>query len=99
MKLYYFDSYGRAEAIRMCLTHAKVPFEDIRLTKEEFEKLKTEKELEFGQLPLIEHEGKIYGQSMALLRHAGRTHGYYPSEAGPAWRIDSLIDSYLDVQS
>ena len=31
-KVYYFDAYGRAETMRMMLTRAGVPFQDIRLT-------------------------------------------------------------------
>ena len=30
-KLYYFDVYGRGEAIRMLLTHANVPYEEERI--------------------------------------------------------------------
>ena len=48
MKLYYFDVYGRAEAIRMLLNHAKVEFEDVRFQKEEWPKMKAELDLEFG---------------------------------------------------
>lgn len=46
MKLYYFDIYGRAEPIRALLHHAKIDFEDIRLTQDQFKEMKPE--CEFG---------------------------------------------------
>jgi hypothetical protein len=60
IKLWYFDGYGRAEAIRMMLTYLEAPFEDIRVNYEELAKLKAEGILEFGQLPAVEWEGKMY---------------------------------------
>ena len=32
MKVYYFGVYGKAEVLRMLLTHAKQQFEDVRYT-------------------------------------------------------------------
>ena len=58
IRVHYFDAYGRAEAIRMILTHAKVAFEDVRHAREDFPKLKDS--LEFGQVPAIEIDGKFY---------------------------------------
>ena len=71
MKLYYFDVYARAEPLRMALSYAKVDYEDIRVTREQFAKMKEEGKLEFGQLPVIEKDGKFFGQSSSLLRFIG----------------------------
>ncbi len=30
-RVHYFDGYARGEAIRMLLSHAKIPFEDRRI--------------------------------------------------------------------
>lgn len=98
MKLYYFDIYGRAEPIRMLLTHAKVEFEDIRIDKEGQEKLKAEGKLEFGQIPVIEKpDGKWFSQSTAILRAIGSKHGYYPADPIEGWKADSIIDSIGDI--
>jgi glutathione S-transferase len=32
MKVHYFSGYGRGEAIRMALSYAKVPYEDVNYT-------------------------------------------------------------------
>ena len=44
---------GRAEPIRMLLTHAQVDFEDERVSFEAFQQMKAEGQLEFGQLPVL----------------------------------------------
>lgn len=95
-KLYYFDIYGRAEPIRMLLAHAKQEFEDNRITGEQLATLKTEGKLEFGQVPMLEHDGKHLVQSWAILRYIGKIHGYYPDNSEEAWQVDSLLDSVED---
>lgn len=60
MKLYYFDVYGRAEPIRMLLNHKKIEFEDVRINKEQMLAMKEAGNLEFGQLPVVEFDGKFY---------------------------------------
>ena len=49
---------ARAEGIRAILYLAKVQYEDIRLTQEEFQKLKSEGLFEFDQIPALVYEGK-----------------------------------------
>lgn len=97
LKLYYFDIYGRAEVIRILLTHAKVEFEDIRVTNEESAKMKAEGKLEFGQLPVIEKEGHFYPQTAAILRFLGKKFGYYPEDAKQAYYADSAVDGVADM--
>ena len=55
-KLIYLDFYGRAEHIRMALWAAKIAFEDIRLSMEEFAKLKGEGKFPSGAVPVWETE-------------------------------------------
>ena len=40
LKLYYWPIHGRAEMIRMLLSHAQVPFEDVAVTPDLFAQLK-----------------------------------------------------------
>ena len=44
-KLYYFNFRGRAEVIRLVFAAAGQPYEDVRLTKEEWQKEKPSKSL------------------------------------------------------
>jgi len=95
-KLTYFDIYGRAEAIRFLLTHAKVEFEDVRISREELAELKKTGKFEFGQVPILEHDGKTLAQSWSILRYLGKIHGYYPDDWESGWKADSLIDATED---
>jgi glutathione S-transferase len=51
LKLMYFDIAGKAEAIRLALTSAGLPFEDVRFqSRDEFIALKLSGYLRFGQV-------------------------------------------------
>ena len=101
MKVHYFDGYGRAEAIRMALFHAKVPFENVNYGfGEDLAKAKASGNLEFGQLPVLQVGEKFLAQSHAILRFVGLKYGYYPAQDPEAcWRIDSTLDSLNDVSA
>ena len=40
MKYYYFDFYGKGEAIRMLLSYHKADWEEVRIKREDWPKLK-----------------------------------------------------------
>ena len=97
IKVHYFPGYGRAEAIRMLLAHANVPFENVNYTFAELPAAKESGNLEFGQLPVVEIDGKFHSQSGAILRLVGSKYGYYPQDALTAYRIDSILDFINDL--
>ena len=95
MKLTYFDIYAKAEATRMLLTHAKVDFEDCRIQFPEMAAMKPD--LEFGQLPLFEHDGKKMSQSNSILRFVGKTYGYFPADHYQQYLVESTQDAVDDL--
>merc|ERR1712062_345100 len=56
LRLTYFPARGRAEISRLILAHAGVKFDDIRLTGEEFAKVKPI--LPYGSMPILEYKAK-----------------------------------------
>jgi len=73
LRLFYFNSRGGAEAIRWILNFAKVPFEDVRYTREEWDSTPALKEQSpTGQMPMLEitKDGKTQKmvQSFAIAR-------------------------------
>ena len=96
-RVHYFVGYGKAEAIRMLLAHAKVDFENVHVTWETLPAAKASGNLEFGQMPVLEVDGKFFSQSGAILRLLGTRLGYYAEEPYTAWRIYSTVDSVSDL--
>jgi len=96
-KLIYFDIRGLAEPIRLTFAQAGVDFEDERLKHDDWPKHK--ETMPFGQLPVLEVDGKRLTQSMSILRYIGRKYGV---EADDEWDRavgDELATSWLDMFS
>ena len=97
----YFELYGKAEAIRMLLTHAGVSFEDKRLSlsdRSEFKRMKENGELPGGQVPIVvDEKGRIFNQSGALLIMLSKKYGYYGKDKWAGYEDDWAIANFDDI--
>ena len=104
IKIYYSHlPFWRAEVLRVSLFIRDIPFEDVRVSKEEFIHLiKTGflpngKRSPFHQLPVIEVENKIIGQTGAIARYCGKVSNLYSDDMLKAAKIDQIIDAATDI--
>ena len=104
IKIYYSNlPFWRAEVLRVSLFIKDIPFEDIRISREEFIHLiKTGflpngKKVPFHQLPVIEVDGEIIGQTGAIARYCGKVSNLYADDMLKAAKIDQIIDAATDI--
>lgn len=94
-KIVYFNARGRAEPIRYVLAQAGVQFDDERVNKEDWPKIKPTTPM--GQLPVLHVDGKQIGQSMAIARFLAKEHGLVPKDSWQAAKADMLVDGVSDL--
>jgi len=104
IKIYYSNlPFWRAEVLRVSLFIKDIPFEDIRVSREEFIHLiKTGflpngMKVPFHQLPVIEVDGEIIGQTGAIARYCGKVSNLYADDMLKAAKIDQIIDAATDI--
>ena len=104
IKIYYSHTpFWRAEVLRVSLFISNTPFEDVRITREEFiNMIKTGylpngKKVPFHQLPVIEVDGEIIGQTGAIARYCGKISNLYSNNNTNAAKIDQIIDAATDI--
>ncbi|CAJ0960591.1 unnamed protein product, partial [Mesorhabditis belari] len=93
-KLIYFDLRGRAEVSRQLFALAGVPYEDHRVSFEEWPEFKPK--TPFGQMPLLEVDGVVLAQSMTIARYLARKFGFSGANDWEAAQIDALSDTMHD---
>lgn len=60
-------------------------------------KSELKEKLDYGQLPALEFNGKIYTQSICILRFLARQYGYYPTDDfDQQYEVDNIMDSFQD---
>jgi len=104
LKIYYSHTpFWRAEVLRLSLFIGNIPFEDVRISREEFRdviftgKLKGEIDIPFHQLPVLEIDGKVVGQTGAIARYCGKLSNLYPKDDYLAAKVDQIIDTATDI--
>jgi len=97
-KVIYFDGRGAAEPIRQILTYAGQAFEDVRipmggLTQEKKEELK----LPWGQVPVLEVDGKLMPQSFTIMRYLAKKYNIAGKTECEEFRVDAIVESARDL--
>jgi len=95
--LSYFPVYGRGEAIRLAFAFAKVPLEEVVVTGAQMPELKAAGKLPFGQLPILEYNGEVLAQSIAILRFVCQKFGLYPTDPKQAYVVEAVVDQRQDL--
>lgn len=99
LKLYYFDIKGKGEPIRLYCAYAGLELEDHRFASyDEFLEMKQNGKLAFGQVPMLEVDGKYQlVQSAAILRYVSKIAGLYPDDPLLAAKVDAALDQECDA--
>ncbi|KAG5668488.1 hypothetical protein PVAND_016427 [Polypedilum vanderplanki] len=95
-KLYYFNIRGLAEPIRYLLKYGKIDFEDVRVEREDWPKLK--ETMPMKQMPVLEIDGKRVYQSVSIARFLGKKVGLAGSNDLENLEIDSAVDTFVDLR-
>ncbi|KAL1517627.1 hypothetical protein ABEB36_001366 [Hypothenemus hampei] len=96
-KLTYFDIHGLAEPIRILLNYGGLDFEDYRVPRENFRNLKSN--FPFGQVPVLEYNGKMYHQSLAICRYLARKVKLTGKDDEEDLEIDAIVDTISDFRT
>ena len=96
-KLYYFNGNGRAIIIRAILCYSKINFSDVKITKEDWIKLKQTGKFESEDLPVMEHKNKLYSQMHAIEQYLRYTFNIHGKNMEDEYTINCLLDSFDDL--
>jgi glutathione S-transferase len=101
ISLIYFDfPFWRAEIARLSLYIGNIEFEDLRITSDEFQRVKSNGQLDngikipFNQLPCLVVDKVSIAQTGGIARFCGKLASLYPQKNN----IEAaIIDQYIDI--
>ncbi|XP_062256491.1 glutathione S-transferase A4-like [Platichthys flesus] len=96
--LTYFDGRGRMETIRWLLAAAEVEFEEVFLTtREQYEKLLSDGDLMFQQVPLVEIDGMKLVQTKAILQYIAEKYNLHGKDLKDKVMINMYSEGTMDL--
>nr|WOZ07762.1 glutathione S-transferase GSTs7 [Agrotis ipsilon] len=93
---YYFDLKGLGESCRLLLAYGDQEYEDRRVSREDWPDFKPK--TPFGQMPVLEVNGKLYAQSHAICSYLGRKYGLAGDTLEDGLEIDQNVDLINDLR-
>ncbi|XP_060876813.1 glutathione S-transferase-like [Metopolophium dirhodum] len=95
-KLTYFNFPALAEPIRFLLSYLEIDFEDVRFEREQWPSIKPT--MPFGKVPILEIDGKVLNQSVAISRYLSKKAGLAGSDEWESLLIDIAVDNVNDLR-
>lgn len=95
-KLHYFEGNGRAVNIRAILDFANATWEDNKISFADWPTLKNSGKFEFGQLPVLEVDGKQKTQTIAIEVLLARKFGLLGSNEEDEYQILNILSTRED---
>jgi len=95
-RLSYFNGRGLGEVSRLLFAAAGVAFTDNRVEQKDWPTYKPQ--TPYGQMPVLEVNGKAYGQSGAIQRYLAREFGLFGSSELEGLQIDGIVEAINDAR-
>ncbi|XP_074502518.1 glutathione S-transferase A4-like [Sebastes fasciatus] len=96
--LHYFNGRGKMESIRWLLTVAEVEFDEVYLTtREQYEKMLSDGDLMFQQVPLVEIDGMKLIQTKAILNYIAEKYNLYGKDIKERVMINMYSEGLMDL--
>ncbi|XP_068579767.1 glutathione S-transferase A4-like [Cebidichthys violaceus] len=96
--LTYFNGRGKMESIRWLLAVAEVEFDEVYLTtREQYEKLLSDGDLMFQQVPLVEIDGMKLIQSKAILNYIAEKYNLHGKDLKSRVMINMYSEGLMDL--
>ena len=93
LRLVYFSTPGRAEAIRIALSLSGEEWEDVTVDGIGYSKMRDNGDLPWNMLPILQTPDGTIAESSSILRFVGHLSGFIPKKAFQRAKADEFIDA------
>ena len=100
VKLTYFNLRGRGEAARLLLAYGGIEYEDCRINPafvDNAEWMELKPTTPYGSLPLLEWNGVVLAQSLAIARFVAKEVGLAGRNPMECAQVDEIVDAVNDM--